>query len=153
MISLKNFHLIYTQFSEIGKKDRSLKEIFYMRNSNLIIGNHNKIELLHCPNGKFYCREHLVFINKNYLKYYDYQSDKNYQMSIEALKSAFYKTTELKEESCKKCTKLFRSTIIQSLENMHEELRMMSTGLFKTKKFQSSYIESGNLLAEFRKVV
>ncbi len=110
----------------------------------------DKIELVECKFGGHNCKDHLSEINKNFLDSGNYQRSKDYQRSIEALKNAYNLTFELQESSCIRCAELFRSTIIQSMENMSNELHRMSTGLFKTKRFESSYIMATNTLKDFK---
>lgn len=112
----------------------------------------DKIELASCPQKSFKCREHLFVINENYRQSDQYIQNKDYHSSIENLKNAFYKTLEIKESSCLKCAEFFRSTISESLENIHKELGKMSTGIFKSKRFQSSYQEAATVLKEFENV-
>lgn len=109
-----------------------------------------KIELLDCQFGGEKCKEHLSVVNENYLEFQEYRKGKEYEKSIAALKNAFDKTTELQEDSCLKCAALFRATITESLENIHDELQRMSTGIFKTKRYESSCIEARNVLNEFQ---
>ena len=108
--------------------------------------NKNKIELLSCKRNGDRCKNHLTLINEEYSTLQTYLPSKEYQKSIEALDKAFHKTFELQEDSCTGCAKMFRSTIIQSLENIHLELREMSKGIFKTKRYQKSYILADNVL-------
>lgn len=108
--------------------------------------NENKIELLSCIRNGDRCKNHLTLINEEYSTLQTYLQEKEYQKSIEALDKAFNKTFELREDSCSGCAKMFRSTIIQSLENIHLELKEMSKGIFKTNRYQSSYILADNVL-------
>ncbi len=112
-----------------------------------------KIELLNCPQGGEKCKKHLTIINENYIKSYRYHRDKNFQKSIEALKTAFYETNQLKDASCLNCVHFFKNTITHTLENIHDELHIMSSGFFKTSRFQSSFLEAGNVLNDFRKLI
>lgn len=113
----------------------------------------DKIELVGCPRVGKECAEHLSAMNKSFLASSKNMRNKEYTRSIEALKSAFYKTNELQESSCIKCAELFRLTSTQSLELIHEDLQKMCTGLFKSKRFQSSYELAGIVLQEFKKEI
>lgn len=73
-----------------------------------------------------------------------------YLNSIESLKSAFKKASELQESPCEKCAVFFRSTITHSLENMNEELNKMTSGIFRKKRYLSVYNESCNVLNDFK---
>ena len=98
----------------------------------------SKIQMVSCPLDNKLCVENLSAINKYYRESNDYHLKKDYPRSIEALKLAFNLTYEINNSSCLKCAELFRSTIISSLENIHLDLERMTTGLFKSKRFQSS---------------
>jgi hypothetical protein len=111
-----------------------------------------KIELVSCPLKEMMCKFHLSAVNKSYLQSEKYRKEKDFHMSIETLKSAFNKTTELMEHPCTKCAQLYRSNIIESLENIHGELEEMSKGIFGNKRYQSSYIKADNVLKEFENV-
>lgn len=108
----------------------------------------SKIELLGCPFGGNTCKNQLAVINNNYSESARHQQEKNYQKAIELLKSAYYKTHELQKSSCVKCAAMFRTTITQSLEDMHKELERMSTGIFRNKRYYGVYVEAGNVLKE-----
>ena len=110
-----------------------------------------KIEMVNCSLDKVLCVEHLSLINKYYIESNEYYLTKDYQRSIEALKLAFNATYEIHNSSCLKCAELFRSTIISSLENISLDLERMTTGLFKSKRFQSSFELATLALDEFRK--
>lgn len=110
-----------------------------------------KIELLTCRAGGHNCKEHLSVINKCYSEANNYHFERDYLNSIESLKSAFFKTTELNQESCVRCAGLFRLTITQSLENINNELQNLTTGLFGKKRYKTSYIASCNVLNEIKK--
>lgn len=132
-------------------KDK-MKKLFSLSVSDTEYFNdkNDKIEIVSCPLEEKKCKEHLSVVNRSHLESGIYHRDKDFQRSIETLKSAFYITTELQEPPCLKCAGLFRSTITQSLENIHGELGKMSTGLFRTKRYHASYIEAGNVLKEFK---
>jgi len=113
----------------------------------------DKIELVSCPLKDIVCKGHLTEVNRNYLQSEQYHREKEFKKSIETLKSAFYKTTELMEHPCANCVQLFRSTIFKSMQNIHGELETMSKGIFGTKRYQSSYISADNALREFGNMI
>ncbi len=106
----------------------------------------NKIELLSCPHGGNSCNKHLSTINHSFVESRAYRKDKDFTRSIYALQDAYVETSELKDSKCSKCTSLFRATITQSLEKIHDELQGMSTGIFKTNKYQTSCMLAGSVL-------
>jgi len=111
----------------------------------------DKIELVSCPRVGKECVKHLSIINKSFLDSSRNMRNKEYARSIEVLKGAFYRTNELHEPSCTKCAEFFRSTIIQSLENIHGDLQKMSVGLFSRKRYQYSYVLATSILDELKK--
>ncbi|MBA4411467.1 MAG: hypothetical protein Q8S54_04090 [Bacteroidota bacterium] len=113
----------------------------------------DKIELLKCPKEGIGCEDHRLVINRDYCASQNYMHDKDYSRSILALKNAFHKTTELNETSCLNCARLFRSTITESLEYIHEDLLNMSTGILGTKRFQSSFELAVNVLMEMKREI
>lgn len=110
----------------------------------------DKIELVSCPRKEIKCKEQLTLINKIYVDTEYYLSEKYYHRSIEILKSAFYITIELTDHPCVKCAELFRSTIIESLENIQSELKKSTSGFFGNKNLKSSLKLAENTLTELK---
>jgi hypothetical protein len=120
-------------------------------------GNYNqfttkkyKFEIVKCPVKENYCLNNVEEINKYYREFESYAQIKEYQSSINALKNAFYKTTELKKLPCSKCADFFQSHIIQSLELTRNDIHRMTVGLFKTKRYNSSYARAEDTLKELK---
>ena len=122
-------------------------------NSEQFNDRKGKIELVSCPHLEEDCKKHVSDINESFLASNKYFRDRDYTRAIGELKSAFYTTNEINKTSCFGCAELYRSTIIDSLENIHEDLQKMTTGLFKAKRFESSYILATEVLDEFRKAI
>lgn len=116
-------------------------------------GAESKFELLSCKRDGVSCQNHLLYINKSYIKSDRYYQNKEYFKSVEALDKAFKTTFKLDNSTCKKCAEMFRSTIIRSLEEIHTELHGMSSGLFRKKQYKSSYIMAGNVLQSLKQEV
>jgi hypothetical protein len=121
-------------------------------NSDYSENKQDKIELISCPRKDMTCKQLLSVVNQCYVVSEHYLRERDYDRSIDTLKSAFYKTTELVEQPCSKCAALFRSTITESLENIHDELGKMSRGIFSKKRYQTSFLMSENVLKEFDRV-
>jgi hypothetical protein len=109
----------------------------------------SKFELINCPRNGKNCKAHLVAINEKYSDSDYYYHNKEYQESILALNNAFNKTFELNQETCASCARVFRDTMIQTLQNIHMELHSMTTGFFKNKRYKDSYILADNVLNDF----
>lgn len=113
---------------------------------------HEYIELESCKHDGRICMERRALINHQMRTSRRLWLNKNYQHSIEELKDAFYNTSELDQPSCIQCAQLFRSTITRSMENIHDDLREMTTGFFKIKRFQSNLDLASSILKEFKEV-
>ena len=114
--------------------------------------NYNKIEVLNCPMKSVMCKGHLFEVNRCYLDSEQYHKEKNFEQSIETLRSAFFKTTELKDHPCTSCALFFRSVITESMRNIYNELGQMSKGIFGTKRYQINYLSAEMALKEFENV-
>lgn len=108
-----------------------------------------KFELVKCPLNQTSCKNILSALNEHYAESENFHRYKNFHKSIEALENAFYITMELSESPCSNCATFFRSTISESVENIHYELESMSKGLFSTNRFQSSCEKAEQVLDEF----
>ena len=115
--------------------------------------NQDMFELVSCPDLGTECTKALSGINASFLASERFWRDKDYQSAIGELKSAYYTTYEIKEASCAGCAELFQSTILKSLENIHEDLRKMNKGIYRKKRYQSSYELATEVLDEFRKKI
>jgi len=113
--------------------------------------NHVKIELMVCKAGGHNCKEHLNVINQHYSEATFYHSEKDYFNSIKSLKSAYFITDDLNQESCVRCAALFRSTITESLQSINKELHNLTSGFFRKKRYYKCYVESCNVLNELKK--
>jgi hypothetical protein len=116
------------------------------------IDKSDKIEVLSCPRKEMICQEQLSVVNMCYAQSEQSMRDKDYHRSIDNLREAFYKTIELVDLPCNKCAKLFRSTITESVEDLHAELKKMTSGLFGNKSYQSCCKKAVDVLNEFEKI-
>jgi hypothetical protein len=120
--------------------------------SGFLNTDQDKIQIASCPRKETICKEQIAVINKCYAKSEQYYKDKDFERSLEILQCAFNKTSELSEISCSKCAVLFRSTITESVNNIHGELRKMTNGLFRNRRFESSFIMADKVLNELKNV-
>jgi hypothetical protein len=129
----------------------SMRKLFSLSatDSEQIIVEQEKIELVSCPLREMMCNVHLSSVNKSYAEAEQYRKEKNFNSSIETLKSAFYKNLELMEHPCTKCVCHYHTSIIDSLENIHDELEKLTSGIFGNKRFQSVYLKAINVKKEF----
>ena len=111
----------------------------------------DKIELVHGKLENKECIEYLSIVNRCFHESDKFHRDKDFLNSIETLKNAYIKTLELKEPSCIKFAELLRSTILNSLENIRWELEKMSSGIFRSKRYESSRQQVDKFLRAYRK--
>jgi len=111
----------------------------------------NSIELVRCSMGGVNCVNHRAVINKNILASRKFLLNKDYQRSIEILKEAYYTTSDLQQSTCINCGKLYRCMVMQTLENIHSELKKMTNGWLFPNRYKSSYELASIVLEEFRK--
>jgi hypothetical protein len=104
-----------------------------------------------CPRDRSTCIKHLSVLNKSFALSQCHHLNKDYPRSIESLKYAYDITDDFQESSCENCVTLFRSTIIQSLEYIHEDLQKMSSGFIRTKQYIQSFVLASQVLEDFRK--
>lgn len=109
------------------------------------------IELVRCPMGGINCSEHRMLINTKIQASHKFLANKDYSRSIEALKEAYDKTTELQLPTCTNCANLFRCMVKDSLQNIHDDLHKMANGLLYRNKYKSSYNLAQVVLEEFKK--
>lgn len=110
----------------------------------------DKFEFVKCPKIELNCKEQLSLINKIYIDSEFYRREKDYKSSVEILKNAFFISTELTEVPCTKCASVFRTTIIESLENIQKELNNITNGIFGNKKYKSSLELTETILNELK---
>lgn len=107
--------------------------------SNYFNDDQNKIEIVSCVNDEMKCEKQLSSINRSYLESEQLRRNKDYPRSIAKLKDAFLETIELEDSKCAKCTLFFQQTISDSLIEMKEELKKLTTGFFASKYYQPSF--------------
>jgi len=110
----------------------------------------SKIELVRCNQNGENCNAQLFEINQKFIRSNQFRLEKEYQNSIHELVNAYHTTRELNHSNCRNCAELFRVTITKSLENLHEELKYMSTGVFGSKRYQSGYIMARDVLNDLK---
>ncbi len=111
--------------------------------------NSLNIELVRCPLREMLCNVQLATINDNLIESEKYRKEKDFNKSIETLKSAFQRSTELLNHPCTSCVQHLRTKIFESLESINDELAKKSKGFFSRKKNKLSYIKSKSVLKEF----
>ncbi len=128
-----------------------LRELFsfYVKSPEQKTNRDHNIELVSCPLREMICNTHLSAINDSLIKSENYRKKEDYNKSVETLKNAFLKSTELMNRPCSSCAQHFRTKIYESLENINDELEKKSKGFFSRKKIKSSYKKAKSALNEF----
>lgn len=108
------------------------------------------IELVSCPRGGKICEVSRIAINECVISSRKYLLNKEYNESITELKTAFHQINNLQEPVCQQCAQLFQTTIIQSVEQIHEDLHKMTTGIFSRKRYRPSLDYATETLKELR---
>jgi transposase-like protein len=112
-----------------------------------------KIEFADCPLKTMMCEVHLTSIFISLLETEKYRIEKKYDKSVETLKNAFDKTTELLNNPCTTCTYHYRSNIIETMENIINELNKTSNGIFRKKIQHLTHIRALEILKEMTNLV
>lgn len=129
---------------DMSRKEFSLAvdEVVYFHSDE------DKIELVHCPFDKKECVKQLPDINKYFHESHQGRIDKDYLKAIEALKHAFDITFDIQECSCANCAELFRSTIVSSMRIIHSELKDLTSGWFRNKRYVPAFEMAIKVLKE-----
>lgn len=147
---LKSLHSINKEYQIMKTIWRILFSLSEEGNNDLKY-NEDKFQMTSCPINGNNCKNHLPEINSDFRISNRAKENKNFQRSIKALRHGFYKSCELKDPICLKCSQLFCSSYIQSLEQIHNELEYMSSGLLGNKRYQNSCFQANDILNEFKK--
>ena len=131
-------------------KDKRKRLFSISKKETESLNNQKYIELVNCPQGGKSCAEQLRIINKSMLASRQHLINKDYPLTFKELKTAFYKTSELKEAQCYNCAKLFRASIIRSMENIQRDMGKKPGGFLANKKLKPDYILASELLDELK---
>ncbi|KAF0238098.1 MAG: hypothetical protein FD181_1306 [Prolixibacteraceae bacterium] len=112
-----------------------------------------KIELADCPLKAMMCEVHLYSIHISLLETEKYRTEKKYEKSVESLKSAFDKTTELQNNPCTKCANHYRPNIIETMETIINELYSNSNSIFRKKNQNPTHTRAVGILREMKHLV
>jgi hypothetical protein len=104
-----------------------------------------------CKYDGEFCVEHRKLINNKISASKSLFLNKDYQQAIGELKIAFENAEGLTLPTCLKCAGFFRLTIYKSLENIHDDLKKMSTGIWGSRKFKPSFLLASSTLEELKK--
>ncbi len=114
------------------------------------VDNQDIVEVVNCPLKEMMCKAHLAEIYKSFVQSELYRNEKDYLKSIDSLKIAFTKATELMDNPCTKCAQQLRLSIIKTMVSINDELGDISKGIFGDRNYQSVYLKSVDVLNEFK---
>jgi len=110
----------------------------------------SKFTLEHCPNGGTNCQALLIKIN-------DLLENANYAIAVKDYRgafnlefTAFNNTLTLERKTCKKCTGMFRTVIMEKVEEHIEDLKRMTTGFLRKESYIPVLHQADALLNEMR---
>ncbi len=126
----------------------NIKKLFSLSMREEEYNKQEKFELVSCPINEKFCKELRPAINKDYLIAQQFHLNKEYQKSLESLKSAYSKTLVLTEPACAGCAKFFRDTIKQSMEEIQNEQQKRSLGFFNFKRHKVLQSRPQSVLTE-----
>lgn len=111
--------------------------------------NEDIIQLVSCPANGNVCKQNLAEINRLLSTAQQSRFSKEYGRSVHMMKEALAIADGIEPERCANCARLFRSTILSSMDNVKEELEQMSKGFFQTR-YKNSYNQVSVLLQELK---
>jgi hypothetical protein len=124
----------------------------FKKNGGQSTKENDPIHLENCPRGGNRCIDQRSEINKNIKSSHELFQDRQYNHSIDELKAAFHKTLDLQDSPCNQCASLFRHRILESMEQVNQELRRMTTGLFGSRRYKISYQYAVSVMEELRQL-
>lgn len=113
--------------------------------------NRDIIELVSCDSNGDNCSELRPEINRLLRSARKSRTNKEYRKAIDEIAEAYYLTDQNTRNSCQGCIALFRETMINSLSLINTELKKMSSGFFRDKRYQEVYLFSSQKLDELTK--
>lgn len=114
-------------------------------------GECEPIQFVSCQFNGSKCVNQRNKINQCLFKSHDSFVDREYDDSMEELKTAYTETLDILGSPCASCAQLFRHRITQSMEQIHGELEQMTTGFFRWDCHKPSYEVASTMINEFRK--
>ncbi len=106
------------------------------------------IELVSCQSNGDNCSELRPEINRLLRSARKSRMNKEYRKAIDEIAEAYYLTDHNTKDSCQGCIGLFRETMINSLNLINTELKKMSSGFFRDKRYREVYLFSSQKLDE-----
>lgn len=111
--------------------------------------NGDIIQLVSCPVNGNVCSQNLAEINSLLSTAQQSRFSKEYGLTIVKMKEALAIADGIESERCMNCAKLFRNTILNSMDSVKDELGQMSKGIFHSS-YRNSYQELKVMLDELR---
>lgn len=106
------------------------------------------IELVSCKWNGANCTEGRKEINRLLRSARKSKMNKEYRKAIDEISEAYSLTDQITKDSCQQCTDFFRETMLNSLKQLTEELKRMSSGFFREKRYREVYLFATKKLDE-----
>jgi len=106
------------------------------------------IELVSCQNDGESCSELRPEINRLLRAARKSRVNKEYRKAIDEIVEAYFLTEQNMADGCRECREFFRETMLNSLNLITAELKKMSSGIFRDKRYREVYQFSAVKLEE-----
>jgi hypothetical protein len=106
------------------------------------------IELVSCQWNGDNCSELRPQINRLLRSARKSRLNKEYRKAIDEIVEAFYLTDRNTLEGCRGCTDFFRETMLNSVILITAELKRMSGGVFRKKRYTDVYLYASEKVDE-----
>lgn len=97
------------------------------------------IELVSCKNNGKNCSDLREKINGLLISARKSRVNKEYRKAIDEIKEAYLLTEGLEVSGCRDCRTFFQETILRTLGLVTDELKKMSSGIFRGKHYQDVF--------------
>ena len=107
--------------------------------------NSNIIELVFCPQKGHNCGKQRDLINEHLAVAQNCLHSKDYYIALNNLLKAHDAANEVSQQQCHKCKVLFKSIISSTCKFYVNDLKNMSKGLFRKRKYLLDYEYAKNV--------
>jgi hypothetical protein len=112
----------------------------------------NSIELEFCNKDGINCEQLRASINENLNSVRQFIEDKQYEKAFNISMHTYKETFNLNQKPCKSCAGIFRSVVYSSVQYAYADLKSMTSGLFKQKKYIPLRDLASDILVEMDKI-
>ncbi|MGV8095034.1 MAG: hypothetical protein AB2L24_24535 [Mangrovibacterium sp.] len=109
------------------------------------------IELVSCQWNGENCSDIRQEINRLLRSARKSRINKEYRKAIDEIVEAYFLTEQNTKDDCQQCLEFFRETMLNSLSLITAELKKMTTGFFRDKRYQEVYLFAAEKTDELAK--